>query len=198
MTSSVERIIANPTWHVPRSILRNELSLKIKSDTGYLKRNRFRLVDKHNRTVSYEAIDMERISDEDFGYTLRQDAGSDNALGKVKFIFSNPHAVYMHDTPGKALFSKDIRALSHGCIRVQNPEKLADYMVRMVQSDTTDISRLIEKGVHREINLSTTIPIRISYITCDVDEKGDLYFYKDIYGIDQEELGKLAPYMGIN
>jgi murein L,D-transpeptidase YcbB/YkuD len=198
MTSSVERIISNPTWHVPKSILRNEMLLKIKSDSGYLKRNRFKLVDKHNRTVSYESIDMARISDEDFGYTLRQDAGSDNALGKVKFIFSNPYAVYMHDTPGKALFSKDIRALSHGCIRVQNPEKLADYMVRMVQTDTTDIGRLIEKGVRREINLSTAIPIRISYITCDVDEKGDLYFYKDIYGIDQYELDKLAPYMGIN
>ncbi len=198
MTSSVERIISNPTWHVPRSILRNEMLLKIKSDTGYLNRNRFKLVDKHNRTVSYESIDMARISDEDFGYTLRQEAGSDNALGKVKFIFSNPYAVYMHDTPGKALFSKDIRALSHGCIRVQNPEKLADYMVRMVQTDTTDIGRLIEQGVRREINLSTAIPIRISYITCDVDEKGDLYFYKDIYGIDQYELDKLAPYMGMN
>jgi murein L,D-transpeptidase YcbB/YkuD len=198
MTSSVERIIANPTWHVPRSILRNELSVKIKSDTGYLKRNRFKLVDKHNRTVSYETIDTERISDENFGYTLRQDAGSDNALGKVKFIFSNPYAVYMHDTPGKALFSKDMRALSHGCIRVQNPEKLADYLVRLIHSDTTDISRLIDKGVHREFNLSTAIPIRISYITCDVDEKGDLYFYKDIYGIDRNELEKMAPYMDMN
>jgi len=196
LTSKVERIIANPVWDVPESITKNELLPRIKSDTGYLKRNHFRLINKQNRKVSYETIDPNMMSDAEFGYTLRQEASSDNALGRVKFIFSNPYAVYLHDTPGKTLFSKDVRDLSHGCIRVQNPEKLAEYMVRVIQSDSTDICRLIEKGIHREINLSTAIPIHISYITCETDEKGSLFFYKDIYGIDQKELAEMANYIG--
>jgi L,D-transpeptidase YcbB len=197
LTSKVERIIANPVWDVPESITKNELLPKIKADTGYLKRNRFRLINKQNKTVSYEALNLDGISDAQFGYTLRQEASSDNALGKVKFIFANPYSVYLHDTPARTLFSKDIRDLSHGCIRVQNPEKLADYMLRTIQADSTDICRLIERGTHREFNLGAAIPIRISYVTCDTDEKGNLFFYKDIYGIDQKELAALAPYMGI-
>jgi L,D-transpeptidase YcbB len=197
LTSRVERIIANPTWDVPESITRNELLPKIKADTGYLKRNHFRLINKQNRKVSYETIDLDKITDEEFGYTLRQESSSDNALGRVKFIFSNPYAVYLHDTPAKTLFSKDVRDLSHGCIRVQNPEKLADYMVRVIQSDSTNICRLIENGTHREFNLSAAIPIHISYITCDTDENGNLFFYNDIYGIDQKELAELVAYIGI-
>ncbi len=195
LTSQVNRIITNPVWLVPKSIIKNEMLEKIKSDSGYLRRNQFRVVDRRNRVVSVDSLDLDKISDQESGYTLRQDAGDDNSLGKVKFIFSNPYLVFMHDTPGKTLFSKDIRALSHGCIRVQNPEKLADYMLRMVQADTTNIGRLIENGVQREFNLSSAIPIRISYVTCDVDDNGGIYFFKDIYGIDAVELTRLSSYM---
>lgn len=197
ITSRVERIIANPVWDVPQSITMNELLPKIKADTGYMKRNRFRLVDKNKNTVRYENLDPEKMMDEETGYMLRQDAGSDNALGRVKFIFSNPYAVYLHDTPSKSLFLKDTRALSHGCIRIQYPEKLADYIVKVIQSDSMDINSMIERGIHREINLVKAIPIHIGYITCDADEKGDLYFYQDIYGTDQEELVNLSSLMGI-
>jgi L,D-transpeptidase YcbB len=195
--SKVERVIANPVWDVPQSITQNELIPKIKADSNYLRRNRFKLVDRNNRTVSAENVDIDRINDAELGYKLRQDASSDNALGKVKFIFANPYAVYLHDTPGKALFTKDIRDLSHGCIRLQNPEKLADYIFKVIQSDSTDIAGLIAKGVHREFNLAITIPIHISYITCSADDQGSLYFYRDIYGIDRQELADLAPLMGI-
>jgi len=195
LTSQVNRIITNPVWLVPKSIIKNEMLEKIKSDTGYLRRNQFRVVDRRNRVVCFDSLDLEKISDQESGYTLRQDAGDDNSLGRVKFIFSNPYLVFMHDTPGKTLFSKDIRALSHGCIRVQDPERLADYMLRTVQADTTNIGRLIEKGVRREFNLSNAIPIRISYVTCDVDDSGGIYFFKDIYGIDAVELTRLSSYI---
>jgi murein L,D-transpeptidase YcbB/YkuD len=82
-------------------------------------------------------------------------------------------------------------------VRLQNPEKLAEYLVNAVQSDSTNISGLIDKGIRREFNLAIAVPIRISYITCDADENGNLYFYRDIYGIDEKELAELQPYMGI-
>ncbi len=195
LVSKVERVIANPVWDVPTSIAQNELLPKIKADSGYLRRNNFRLVDRHNKTVNSKEIDIDRISNAE--YFIRQDASSDNALGKVKFIFSNPYAVYLHDTPGKTLFAKDTRDMSHGCVRLQNPEKLAEYLVNVVQSDSTDISGLINRGIRREFNLAIAVPIHISYITCDADEKGNLYFYRDIYGIDEKELAELQPFMGI-
>ncbi len=193
--SKVERVIANPVWDVPTSIAQNELLPKIKADSGYLRRNNFRLVDRHNKTVNSQEIDIDRISSAE--YFIRQDASSDNALGRVKFIFSNPYAVYLHDTPGKALFAKDTRDMSHGCVRLQNPEKLAEYLVNVVQSDSTDISGLITRGIRREFNLAVAVPIHISYVTCAADEKGNLYFYRDIYGIDEKELAELQPFMGI-
>ena len=195
LVSKVERVIANPVWDVPTSIAQNELLPKIKADSGYLRRNNFRLVDRHNKTVNSQEIDIDRISNAE--YFIRQDASSDNALGKVKFIFSNPYAVYLHDTPGKTLFAKDTRDMSHGCVRLQNPEKLAEYLVNVVQSDSTDISGLISRGIRREFNLAIAVPIHISYITCAADEKGNLYFYRDIYGIDVNELAELQPFMGI-
>jgi L,D-transpeptidase YcbB len=193
--SKVERVIANPVWDVPTSIAQNELLPKIKADSGYLRRNNFRLVDRHNKTVNSQEIDIDRISSAE--YFIRQDASSDNALGRVKFIFSNPYAVYLHDTPGKALFAKDTRDMSHGCVRLQNPEKLAEYLVNVVQSDSTDISGLISRGIRREFNLAIAVPIHISYVTCAADEKGNLYFYRDIYGNDEKELAELQPFMGI-
>jgi murein L,D-transpeptidase YcbB/YkuD len=195
LVSKVERVIANPVWDVPASIAQNELLPKIKADSGYLRRNNFRLVDRHNKTVNSQDIDIDRISSAE--YFIRQDASSDNALGKVKFIFSNPYAVYLHDTPGRTLFAKDTRDLSHGCVRLQNPEQLAEYLVNVVQSDSTDIGGLINKGIRREFNLAIAVPIHISYVTCVADEKGNLYFYRDIYGIDETELAELQPFMGI-
>ena len=196
LVSKVERVISNPVWDVPTSIAQNELLPKIKADSGYLRRNRFRLVDRNNRTVNAQQIDIDRISNAE--YFIRQESSSDNALGKVKFIFSNPYSVYLHDTPGKTLFTKDTRDLSHGCVRLENPEKLAEYLVNVIQSDSTDISGLISKGIRREFNLAVAVPIHISYITCDADEKGNLYFYRDIYGIDEKELAELRPFMVIN
>jgi murein L,D-transpeptidase YcbB/YkuD len=195
LVSKVERVIANPVWDVPTSIAQNELLPKIKADSGYLRRNNFRLVDRHNKTVNSQEIDIDRISSAE--YFIRQDASADNALGQVKFIFSNPYAVYLHDTPGKTLFAKETRDMSHGCVRLQNPEKLAEYLVNVVQSDSTDISGLITRGIRREFNLAIAVPIHISYITCAADEKGNLYFYRDIYGIDEKELEELQPFMGI-
>jgi murein L,D-transpeptidase YcbB/YkuD len=197
LTGTMVTIITNPVWYVPKKITMNEILPKIKSDSGYLKRNGFRILDENYQTVSESSLNMAELSADNFNYTLRQNRGSDNSLGKVKFLFSNPYAVYLHDTPSKALFNKDIRAFSHGCIRVKDPERLAGYIIREINTDTTDINNLIRSGRHNDININGRLSIHIRYITCEADETGNVYFYKDIYGIDKKELEELTPLMGI-
>ncbi len=197
MTGNMVTIITNPVWYVPKKIAMNEILPKIKSDSGYLKRNGFRILDENHQAVSESSINMAELSAENFNYTFRQNRGSDNSLGKIKFLFSNPYAVYLHDTPSKTLFNKDIRAFSHGCIRVKDPERLAGYIIREINTDTTDINNLIRSGRHYDININGSLSIHIRYITCEADETGNVYFYKDIYGIDKKELEELIPLMGI-
>lgn len=195
LTGTMETIIANPVWFVPRSITLREILPKIKSDSGYLSRNGFKLLDEAYRTVDATTLDLKSLNAENFNYTLRQSRGTDNSLGQVKFVFSNPHAIYLHDTPGKALFNKDIRAFSHGCVRVKDPERLAGYIVREINEDTTDVARLIRQGGHHEIGVAGNLAIHIRYITCEADRAGNLYFFKDIYKLDKKELEPLVRLM---
>jgi murein L,D-transpeptidase YcbB/YkuD len=197
LTGTMVTIITNPVWYVPKKIAMNEMLPKIKADSGYLKRNGFRILDENFQTVSESSINMAELSADNFNYTFRQNRGSDNSLGKVKFLFSNPYAIYLHDTPSKALFNKDIRAFSHGCIRVKDPERLAGYIIREINTDTTDINNLIRSGRHYDVNINGRLSIHIRYITCEADETGNVYFYKDIYGIDKKELEEFTPWMGI-
>jgi L,D-transpeptidase YcbB len=197
LKGEMQTIIANPVWFVPKKIAMNEILPKIKSDSGYLKRNGFKILDENYRTVSESSINMAELSADNFNYTFRQNRGTDNSLGQVKFIFSNPYAIYLHDTPGKMLFSKDIRAFSHGCVRIKDPERLAGYIIHEINADTTNIGNLIRNGRHYEINIAGKLPIYIRYITCEADTKGNVFFYKDIYGFDKKELEELTPLMGI-
>jgi murein L,D-transpeptidase YcbB/YkuD len=193
ISSKIESIITNPEWQVPRSITLDEILPKLKSDSGYLNRNRLRLIDKNRDTVAYHQVDWNTVSTETFDLMLSQESGKDNSLGCVKFVFSNPYSVFLHDTPGKQSFSKDVRALSHGCIRVQHSEMLADYLVREFsrQNHEVDVISTINKGIRREIFLNIPVDLYIHYITCEADEDLNIFFYNDIYGIDEKELKKL-------
>ena len=194
---NMETIIVNPVWYVPRSIAMSEILPKIKSDTGYLRRNGFKILDGNYRAVNESSLDLEGMSADNFNYTLRQSRGSDNALGHVKFIISNPYAVYIHDTPGRTLFNKDIRAYSHGCIRLKDPERLASYIVREINAEEADLAQMIENGRHYEINIAASLPVYIRYITCEADDDGNVFYYKDIYGLDEREMQAFIPLMGI-
>jgi murein L,D-transpeptidase YcbB/YkuD len=166
---------------------------KLRSDSGYLNRNRLRLIDKNRDTVSYHQVDWNIVSAETFDLTIRQESGKGNSLGCVKFVFPNPYLIFLHDTPGKRSFSKDVRALSHGCVRVQHPELLADYLVKefSLQNHDLDVISMINKGIHREIALNIPVDLYIHYLTCEADEDLNIFFYNDIYGIDKYELKKL-------
>jgi murein L,D-transpeptidase YcbB/YkuD len=193
VSSKIKRIITNPEWQVPRSITLDEMLPKMKSDSGYLNRNRLRMINKNRDTVAYHQVDWNTVSAETFDFTLRQESGKNNSLGCVKFVFPNPYSIFLHDTPGKQSFSKDVRALSHGCVRVQHPEMLADYLVREFsgQNHDVDVISMIKNGIRREIALNIPVDLYIHYITCEADEDLNIFFYNDIYGIDEKELKKL-------
>lgn len=194
ISSKIERIITNPEWKVPRSITIDEMLPKLKSDSGYLNRNRLRLIDKNRDTIAYHQVDWNTVSAETFDLTLSQESGKDNSLGQVKFVFPNPYSVFLHDTPGKQSFSRNVRALSHGCVRVEHPEMLAAYLVREFsrQNHDVDVISMINDGICQEIALNNPVDLYIHYITCEADEDLNIFFYNDIYGIDIEELKKLV------
>ncbi|MBN2275204.1 MAG: L,D-transpeptidase family protein [Bacteroidales bacterium] len=197
ISSRIETVVTNPEWRVPRSITLNEMLPRLKSDSSYLDRNRMRLVDENSNHVDYGQVDWSTVSAETFNFRISQESGRNNSLGRVKFVFPSPYPIYLHDTPGKKAFSKDIRALSHGCVRVQHPEMLANYLVREFAEDNNDLDVLgmINKGISRHIALNEPVDLYIHYITCEADEDLNIFFYNDIYGKDRKELKSLESLM---
>lgn len=192
VTSQVEMIVANPHWTVPQSISRNELIPLIKRDSNYLKRNGFTLVDNKNKPVDITKINWNEVNPEKFNYWFRQ-TKRDNALGIVKFLFPNEHAVYLHDTQSKYLFNKKVRAFSHGCIRLQDPVKFAKMLVTGYNhnENKTDIEEIIKNKDREILKLDTPLPIYIRYYSCSADSAGDIYFHPDIYSLDESAIEQL-------
>lgn len=166
----MEHVIFNPTWTVPPSIQ------KTMRGPG-----RFKMVDRRTgRPVSGgNASDYRR-------YSLIQPAGPTNALGQVKFIFPNGQAVYLHDTPSKSLFSQTVRAYSHGCVRVQNPLKLAEVILNRPSWDRSAIDRAVASNRTRYVHLEEHLPVILYYLTAMADEDGKVSFRNDIYGRDAD------------
>ena len=172
----MEHVIFNPTWTVPPSIQ------KTMRGAG-----RFKMVDRRTgRAVSGgNASDYRR-------YSLIQAAGPRNALGRVKFIFPNGQAVYLHDTPSKSLFSQSVRAYSHGCVRVQNPLKLAEVILNQPNWDQSEINRVVATNRTRYVHLDDHLPVILYYLTAMADADGRVSFRRDIYGRDPGVLRAFA------
>jgi murein L,D-transpeptidase YcbB/YkuD len=137
-------------------------------------------------------VNWRAISASGFPYKLRQDPGDGNALGRLKFIFPNKFNVYLHDTPSKSLFERTVRSFSHGCIRVQNPRRLAEVLLEG-QDDWTaeEIDRAIATGRKRIVSLDRPIQVHITYLTAWVNKDGSVHFRKDVYGRDDALAGAL-------
>jgi murein L,D-transpeptidase YcbB/YkuD len=193
MSSKIERIVANPFWNVPKRISLYEILPQIKKDSNYLARNRFKLFDGKKNITKYSDIEWNNITADNFNYFIRQDASRSNALGVIKFLFPNPYHIYLHDTPGKKLFSKNIRAFSHGCIRLQNPEQLAEYIIdnKCKDKKNLNIKTLLERGIHKEIEIDNPLNIHVRYLTCEADEQNNIHFYEDIYSKDSGQIEML-------
>ncbi|MCK5169116.1 MAG: L,D-transpeptidase family protein, partial [Bacteroidales bacterium] len=147
LSSNIEKVIANPYWTVPRSILSNEMLHKIRKDSTYLKRNGYFVINNYEERVDESTIDWNEKDPLGNKYWLRQMYSEFNSLGQVKFIFPNNYSVYLHDTPSKGLFKKNNRSFSHGCIRLENPDKLAQYLTDNYNAQSkNNISNLISKS----------------------------------------------------
>jgi len=193
ITSQIERITTIPEWNVPKSITLNEILPRVKKDSTYLIRNNFKVIDKQLNEVGYNEIGWKEMNRENFDYYFVQNSGNSNALGLLKFSFNNPYRIYIHDTPSKRYFNSDIRAYSHGCVRLEDPDQLASYLVEnnLGSEQKPDISNLIARRIHKDITLSKPIDIHIRYFTCEADENLNLYFYQDIYKRDDASIQTL-------
>lgn len=168
-TDSLDYVVFNPYWNIPRSIVRNETLPAMRRSSNYLSRN-----------------NMEQTGYSNGLPVIRQKPGPDNSLGMVKFIFPNNYNIYFHDTPAKSLFDLQDRAFSHGCVRLGEPEKLARYLLRDNPDwpDTKIHDNIINGGKNTWVKLANKIPVYLVYFTAWVTKDGGLNFRDDIYGHD--------------
>jgi murein L,D-transpeptidase YcbB/YkuD len=193
LTSKIELIVTNPHWTVPNSIALNEIIPKIRTDSTYLAKHGYKVVDKDANAIDESVMDWQNMNQQNFRYYIRQEIGEKNALGAIKFLFPNEHSVYLHDTPSKQYFKKDIRAFSHGCVRVENPEKLAQMIIseHCFNQENFSIENILSSKKQRAIKIDEPVPIYIKYYTCTADSNGNIYFHPDIYSYDNEAIQQL-------
>ncbi|MCE2845624.1 MAG: L,D-transpeptidase family protein [Sphingobacteriales bacterium] len=180
----IKQIVLNPYWVVPLSIIRKELLPKILADKNYLERNEFELIDRNGRSVETRSIPLKDWAVRDLPYRLQQRPGKNNPLGRMKFHFPNNHAVYMHDTPSKGIFSKPYRGFSHGCIRLYDGMKVLRFVMGDSAMRSEQVNKRIASGREHRIPLRLAMPVRIVYFTAWVDSAGVLQIRKDLYGRD--------------
>jgi murein L,D-transpeptidase YcbB/YkuD len=188
-------VVMNPTWTVPYSIATKEMLPRIQRDPDYFKTRTFDVKNRAGENVDPNTIDWSQLSRGNFPYTFVQRPGPANALGRIKFIFPNEHAVYLHDTPSKSLFGRSERAFSHGCIRTQNPFDLAERLLASAGWDRARIDAQIESKETKTVHLPEPLPVLLLYWTADIGPNGESWFFKDIYERDQRVLDALeAPF----
>ena len=189
LSGTMTYLVLNPFWNIPHKIAREDIFPRIKKDPGYLVRENIRVFESWEPEapeLDAESIDWERITKWDFSFKLRQDAGPRNALGQVKIMFPNKFAVYLHDTPSKNLFQREMRDLSSGCVRIEKPVELLTYLFR--DDSTWSRERFLHEIEGRErriIALKDPVPVYLLYWTAWVDEEGTVHFREDHYGRDR-------------
>jgi L,D-transpeptidase YcbB len=182
-------LVFAPTWNVPADIAQKETLPAVLADPNFLNRMNMDVVDASGKTVDPGTIDL--ASPEK--YRFRQRPGDSNALGLVKFMFPNQFNVYLHDTPADSLFARASRSFSHGCVRLEQPEKLAEYVLRDQPEWTADrIREAMHSGEEKVVKLKTAIPVYLGYWTARVRADHQVQFRKDVYGIDGSQSAKLA------
>ena len=180
---NISKIILNPYWNVPNSIINEEILPALKRNPSYLTKNNMEVLSGEH-IVNASRINWKKY-EKNIPFTIRQKPGKDNALGKMKFLFPNNFSIYLHDTPTKSLFNRTKRDFSHGCIRVENPMKLALYFLKNNKEwNQVKIDSILTTGKEFDISIKPTIPVYIAYFTAWVDNQGNLNFRNDIYDLD--------------
>lgn len=181
----------NPYWHVPNRIAQRDLIPALIGDPDFFMKRGIRVLsDWQASATELDPLDIDwsdALAEAHIPYKLRQDPGPANALGRIKFMMPNRFNVYLHDTPGKHLFERQVRTFSSGCVRVEKPLELASFLLgnKRLPSATVDLETLIATGETRTISLPEPVPVYMVYQTAWVDGSGDLQFRRDIYWRDQ-------------
>ena len=187
----ISYIVLNPYWKVPEGIVRREIIPAVVRNRNYLRKQGLvahRTWDENSRIINTSHIYWKKYlwSGVKFPYRLMQPPGPKNALGKIKFKFPNQFAVYLHDTPSRHLFKKNIRAFSHGCVRLDQPQKLLDTVASFNKSINLPRARKILKGKRKvQLNIKNKLPIYLVYLTAGMNNDNQLEFRNDIYRYDK-------------
>jgi murein L,D-transpeptidase YcbB/YkuD len=182
-------LVLSPYWNIPPGIAIEDVLPLIRKDPNYLAKHNIKVFQgwgAETKEINPKTVDWTRVSAKNFKYRFRQEPGPQNPLGRVKFMFPNEFNVYIHDTPSQELFTKTERCFSSGCIRIEKPIELAEYVLRGDPEWTREkILAEIEKWVEQVVHLPEPIPVHVLYWTAWVDENGTIQFRKDIYGSDE-------------
>ena len=195
-TDLMETVEFNPYWSVPPSIAVNEYLPKLRKNPGILSGENIKVLTNGGGTVSATAVNWSSLGKGNFPYSLRQDPGPGNALGRVKFLFPNEFNVYMHDTPAKAKFDAAQRYFSHGCLRLRDPLKMAEIILGPEGISRERIDQIVASGKNTPIRLKNPIPVYIVYLTAFVNKDGSVNFRDDVYGNDAILAEALAKVRG--
>ena len=190
LTSGLTELVLNPYWNVPFSIASKEIIPKMQQDPEYLVKNNMQLlgfINNQTHVISPEAIDWSTIDFSGTPLRIRQAPGSRNSLGRIKFIFPNAYSIYLHDTPSRSLFSRNHRAFSHGCVRVEDPFGLAKVLLPSQDAwSKDDLYYSVKHNKTKTVKLDNPTPIHIIYMTAWVDDQNVINFRPDIYKRDSQ------------
>ena len=188
LSGVLDAVQFNPYWIVPSEIAAEELLPKQQADTSYFASQGFRVFDKWGedaRELELDKIKWWKFNEKNFTYKVRQDPGPNNALGRMKFLFANDFAIFLHDTPHRKLFNAESRDLSHGCIRVEQPAELAAYLLADNGGWTRErMQEVIDSGETRSVRLKRPVPLYLVYWTAWVSPGYQVNFREDIYERD--------------
>lgn len=190
--SAITHLVFNPDWTVPPTIIRHDILPAAKRDPASITRRGLKVLDADGHAVDPASVDWAQFGSGHIPYTLRQDPGPQNALGRVKFMFPNPYNVYLHDTPSKRLFDADTRLTSSGCVRIERPLELAELLLDDPQQwDSAAIAAVVASGQTKSVTLPRAVPVMLAYWTAWVDRNGLVNFRRDVYGLDAAWAGAL-------
>lgn len=184
---NISRIMLNPYWNIPNSIINSEIIPGIKRDKNYLSKNNMEVVSFKGEAMKESNINWNKYTTNKVPFIIRQKPGKSNALGEMKFLFPNSYSIYLHDTPSKGLFDRNERDFSHGCIRVENPKKLMMYLLKKNKTWTQKkVDAVLKTDTETGISIQPNMPVYIAYFTSWVDSNGNLNFRNDVYNLDEE------------
>ncbi len=187
----------NPTWTIPPGILRRDTLPAVQRDPSYLAERNIRVIDADGAELDPHAVDWTRYTGRTLPYRLVQDPGPNNALGRVKFMFPNPHLVFLHDTPSRSLFERSNRAFSSGCIRVERPFELAELLLDdEARWNAEAIRRIVAARKTRTVFLPKRVAVILLYWTVELPADGSVRFKRDLYQRDAAVLAGLAAEFG--